>query len=230
MREGISMKAHSEAGLSTLRLLAKPWAVDLLDELIAGPRQPLELERRLPHLTHAGLMRLLGDLLAAGALARKRMTTVPPRAYYELTDAGRALLPIREGAEHWELRWSSLAHPGSPGTWTLHLLADSSTRALLQVLSAAAPLRPIELDQRLPGLGRSATRRRLGHLLANGLLSRKHIEGEVRYELTEAARRLDQITTLAARWEWQWGLDEAAALNPPTTPAAPPAPVLHAAR
>src|ERR1700730_16369080 len=193
-----------QLGVWTLRLLAERLAVRVLRGLTDGPSQPSELEQRLPEVAHSGLMRQLDGLVLARAVARERISAVPPRAYYRLTDGGRASLPICAAAEYWERRWPSLVQEDGPCVWTLQLLADESTRAMLRAL-AGDPLRPIELDRRVSGVSRSATRRRLGYLLANGIVHRAHVNGEVRYELTAGAHRLGLITTLAARWELQWG-------------------------
>jgi DNA-binding HxlR family transcriptional regulator len=103
-----------------------------------------------------------------------------------------------------------LARPHyEPGTWVLGVLADEANRAILLAL-ADGPLRPIEIDRHLPGLARSATRRRLSYLLADGILTRTHHGRQVRYALGPGARHLGLITTLAGRWEWKWS-------EPPST-------------
>ncbi len=208
-----------------LALLAEPATVLVLRQLLDGPRQPSELERLLPEIPRSRVMRGLGALADGGAVARKRITGVPPRAYYELTTAGRALLPIAGAAERWEGRWIAPAPAGRPGRWTLHLLADPATRALLRVL-AADPRRAIELDGRLAGLGRTATRRRLAQLLERGILARhEDAGGEVHYALTRSAQLLDAIVRLAACWERQRDVPA-----PPANAATPPAPAPRAIR
>jgi DNA-binding HxlR family transcriptional regulator len=191
-------------GAWTFRLLGERWSIRLLRELTGGQLQPSELEQRLPDAAHSGLMRGLRELELARGVARKRISGVPTRAYYKLTDAGRTLLPIVESVEDWERRWVlSLARPETPGRWTSRLLGDHGNRTLLRAL-AEDPLRPIDVDGRSLYLSRSATRRRLSGLLANGLLSRIQEGGEVRYALTAAARLLDPLAALAAQWERQW--------------------------
>ncbi len=214
-------------GVWTFRLLGERWSIRLLRELTDGQLQPSELEQRLPDAAHSGLMRGLRELELARGVARKRVSGVPTRAYYKLTDAGRTLLPIVESAEDWERRWVfSLARPETPGRWTLRLLADHGNRTLLRAL-AEDPLRPIDVDGRMAYLSRSATRRRLSHLLANQLLSRTQAEGEVRYAQTTAAHLLGPIAELAAQWERQWP-PRHTAITPSATLATPQAPALRA--
>jgi DNA-binding HxlR family transcriptional regulator len=147
-------------------------------------------------------MRRLAELAHKEAITHERIRGLPPRAYYSLADAGRALLLISEASERWERQWSSQARRGAPGTLALRLLADERARAIMRAL-ADEPLRPLDLEH-LPGVGRSATRRRLGPLVLGGILMRTHEDGQVRYALTPGARRLGLVKMLAARWEWQW--------------------------
>lgn len=208
-------------GAWTFRLLGERWSVRLLRELTGGQLQPSELEQRLPDAAHSALMRGLRELEFARGIARKRISGVPTRAYYKLTDAGHMLLPIVEWAEDWERRWAvSLASPETPGRGTLRLLGDHGNRTLLRAL-AEDPLRPIDVDEHNLYLSRSATRRRLSYLRANGLLFRFREGGEVRYSLTVAARLLDPLAAFAAQWERQWGPWHAAVTLPASAAALP---------
>ncbi len=196
-------ESHQPPGACALRLLAERLTVQVVRELAGGALQPSELEQRMPEATHGAVMRRLDELERAGAIARKRVPDVPPRAYYELTGAGRGLLPLARAAEVWERNWSSQVSAETPGRWALRLLADDGNRTLLRAL-AVEPLRPTDIDGRLVDLCRSATRRRLGNLVLDEILSRTHRDGVVRYELTAAARRLEPIVWFAAGWEWRW--------------------------
>jgi DNA-binding HxlR family transcriptional regulator len=101
-------------GDQTLRLLGRRWTATVLREL-AGSRalQPSDLERRLD-IAHSALLRRLDQLVSAGAVRRERVAGVPPRAYYALTDAGQALLPICDAAAQWESRWSPSVPASDP--------------------------------------------------------------------------------------------------------------------
>lgn len=208
-----------QLGASTLRLLADRPTVQIMRELTDGPLRPLELGQRLPDVAHSAMMRRLADLTHTGALTRERIRELPPRTIYSLVDAGRALLEISEACESWEQRWSTLARGGTPGAWALRLLADEHTRRIMLTL-AAKPLRPTELERRLPSCGRSAIRWRLGRLTLNGVLTRTQEANQVRYGLTMAARHLAVITVLAARWESDW-VEERSRLTAPPKPPQP---------
>jgi DNA-binding HxlR family transcriptional regulator len=223
---------------SILRLLAEGSTIEILKELSEGPLRPVELEQRLPDVAHSALVRQLGELARRGLVTHERIMGLPTRAYYSLADPGRALLGIPDAAERWERQWSAPARPGPAGTRALRLLADERAMAIVQAL-AAEPLRPIELERRLPDVSRAATRRRLGSLVLGGILARTGDAGPVRYTLTPGARRLEEIAGLTTQWEWQWAsnrppvtvedMQVRAPINgatPPATPAvpAPPAP------
>ena len=195
-------KHDGQLGTTALRLLAEGPTVQIMRELTDGPQRPSEIEQRLPDVAHSALMRRLADLAHRRAVRHERIRELPPRAFYSLTDAGRALLEIPAAAERWERRWSAQTLPDAPGAWALRLLADEHSRAILLEL-AEERLGSAELERRLPRYGRSATRSRLGRLTLNGILARSE-DRPVRYGLTAAAHELGSITMLAARWEWDW--------------------------
>jgi DNA-binding HxlR family transcriptional regulator len=87
--------------------------------------------------------------------------------------------------------------------WVLQLLADDWAVALMRELEAG-PLRPLELQERLPGLSRSGSMRRLRELSLHGVVAREQRSGSpphVQYALTDRARELLEIAELAERWE-----------------------------
>jgi DNA-binding HxlR family transcriptional regulator len=221
----VMIRQDGQLGASALRLLAEGPTVQILRELTDHPLRPSELEQRLPDVAHSALMRRLADLAQWGAVTHKRIRELPPRTYYCLTHAGRALLEIPEASERWERRWSAQARQDAPGAWALRLLADEHNRAIMLEL-VDEQLGPTDLEGHLPGYGRSATRWRLGRLMLNGILARIDDGGPVRYRLTTAARELGSTTMLAAGWEWQWS--EAHALL--TAPPKPPQPTANAHR
>jgi Rrf2 family cysteine metabolism transcriptional repressor len=187
-------------GHSTLRLLAERSTIQILKELTDAPLRPHELRSRLPGVAHSVLMRRLGELVRRGVVMHERSAGIPPRAHYSLADAGRILLQIPEAGARWERQWTPEAWREAPGAGAVRVLADERTRAIMQVL-AGGPLRPIDLERRMPGMGRSATRQRLAPLVRNRILVRSEEDGQVRYALTAAGRGLESVATLAARWE-----------------------------
>jgi DNA-binding HxlR family transcriptional regulator len=193
-------------GESILQLLADSRTVAIVSKLTDGPLRPGELEKGV-ELPHSGLMRRLQSLVEAGAVSRKRYQASPPTTHYTLTEAGYELRIIPELARRWEHNWRPPNGWHRPsGSWALQQIADRHTHAVLMAL-ADGPLRPVELERRLPDLSHSALMRRLAQLVENGIAVRRpdpNSRRRVHYRLTDEARRLGLLVMLAARWEWQW--------------------------
>ncbi len=208
------MSREDELGERALKLLAEERMVAVLEGLAGGALRPTELERRLPDGRHSLVMRRLHRLLERelvtyehrpGRPPHPRRAPVPHEAHYELTGAGRALLEVTAGAVRWEEGWRPRAERrGPPGALAIRLTADEHMREIALLL-ADRPLSTSDLDERMPGLGRSALRRRLRELVLAGLLERSD-GGRIprRYELTDRARHLALVAMLAGRWEWRW--------------------------
>ena len=203
------MTRQTQLGVRALKLLAEEWMVAILHGLAEGALRPAELERGLPDGGHSLVMRRLRRLLERELVTYERQPGLPPhahsagiprRAHYSLTDAGRMLLEVPAEAGRWEQRWCAQAEHGAAA---IKALADDHTREIALLL-ADGPLCTRELDERAPGLGRSALRRRLRELLLAGMLERRN-QGRVPvYELTAGARHLASVAMLAGRWEWRW--------------------------
>ena len=211
------MSQQDQLGVRALKLLAEEWMVAILHGLAEGALRPAELERGLPDGGHSLVMRRLRHLLERELVTYERQPGLPPhahsagiprRAHYSLTDAGRMLLEVPAEAGRWEQRWCAQAERGAAaGAVAIKALADDHTREIALLL-ADGPLCTRELDERAPGLGRSALRRRLRELLLAGMLERRN-QGRVPvYELTAGARHLASVAMLAGRWEWRWARPE----------------------
>ena len=211
------MTQQTHLGVPALKLLAQEWMVAVLHGLAEGALRPVELERGLPDGGHSLVMRRLRHLLERELVTYERQPGLPPhahsagiprRAHYSLTDAGRMLLEVPAEAGRWEQRWCAQAKRGSAaGALAIKALADDHTREIALLLTDG-PLCTRELDERAPGLGRSALRRRLRDLLLAGMLERSQ-QGRVPvYELTAGARHLASVAMLAGRWEWRWARPE----------------------
>jgi DNA-binding HxlR family transcriptional regulator len=90
-----------------------------------------------------------------------------------------------------------------PGERALKLLADERVVALLQEV-AGGPLRPVEIERRLPGIGHAALIERLGRLSREQPALYERLGGRgraVRYGLSQAGRELAQIVVEAGRQE-----------------------------
>jgi DNA-binding HxlR family transcriptional regulator len=186
-------------GHRILALISQRWVVAILLELADGPLRPHELERRLPALSHAGLMRRLRELSQSGAVRHRRSRDIPPRAHYALTRSGEELLTIVDRAARWEDQAGTLAS-SVPGAKALRLVADQRTLAIVGGL-ALEPSGPRELGRRILPTGHAALMRRLVALSREGLVVRHQRDGEVIYEPTATARGLAALAILAMGWE-----------------------------
>ena len=75
-------------------IIATKWTPLIVHDLSEGPRRFMELEHACPGISPRTLSERLDMLERNGALVRRSYPESPPRVEYELTDKGRALLPI----------------------------------------------------------------------------------------------------------------------------------------
>jgi DNA-binding HxlR family transcriptional regulator len=78
----------------------------IVRDLATGPRRFVELQRVLPGISTEQLRSRLNRMVADGLLTRQRYREVPPRVEYDLTERGRALLPVLGSLARWGYRWS----------------------------------------------------------------------------------------------------------------------------
>jgi len=209
-------------------LIARPWAIAILLELAHAPRRPHELERRIPGLTHAALMRRLAQLTRAGVIAHRHSPVEPPRAHHVLTDSGRELLALAELAARWEAR-TRVRTRALPGMWALRTLADERALEVLCALSEEE-LDARELALSVRPIAEGALLRRLTAHTREGLLARRQAGGTTLHRPSEDARRLGALALRAMAWEVRWsrpaparaGADLVAMLRLSAPLAAPP--------
>ena len=79
---------------ATAEIIATKWTPLIVHDLSEGPRRFMQLEHACPGISPRTLSERLDMLERAGVLARRSYPESPPRVEYELTDKGRALLPI----------------------------------------------------------------------------------------------------------------------------------------
>jgi DNA-binding HxlR family transcriptional regulator len=79
---------------ATAEIIAAKWTPLIVHDLSEGPRRFMELERACPGISPRTLSERLDLLEHNGVLIRRSYPESPPRVEYELTEKGRALLPI----------------------------------------------------------------------------------------------------------------------------------------
>lgn len=82
----------------TAEVIATKWTPQLLDQLAADPARFSDLQRAVPGISPRTLSARLRALEAAGIVQR-------PAGPYELTEMGRALLPIIEAMRAFGEQW-----------------------------------------------------------------------------------------------------------------------------
>jgi len=79
---------------ATAEVIATKWTPLIVHDLSEGPRRFMQLEHACPGISPRTLSERLDMLERQGVLIRRSYPESPPRVEYELTDKGRALLPI----------------------------------------------------------------------------------------------------------------------------------------
>ncbi|HEY3185664.1 MAG TPA: helix-turn-helix domain-containing protein [Gaiellaceae bacterium] len=107
MRQRTMNDVHDE-GCSvalTADLIASKWTPLLVHDMSEGPRRFMQLEHACPGISPRTLAERLRVLEAEGVLIRRSYPESPPRVEYELTEKGRALLPIIEAMRKFGHAW-----------------------------------------------------------------------------------------------------------------------------
>jgi DNA-binding HxlR family transcriptional regulator len=79
---------------ATAEIIATKWTPLIVHDLSEGPRRFMQLEKACPGISPRTLSERLDMLERQGVLVRRSYPESPPRVEYELTEKGRALLPI----------------------------------------------------------------------------------------------------------------------------------------
>jgi DNA-binding HxlR family transcriptional regulator len=90
---------------STGEIVAAKWTPLLIHELGGGTRRFRELERVCEGMSTRTLADRLRTLEQAGVVARHSYPESPPRVEYQLTEKGRALLPIIREMRKFGTNW-----------------------------------------------------------------------------------------------------------------------------
>src|SRR4051812_49801242 len=86
-------------------ILSGKWTILLIRDLADGRARFCELERSLEGISPRTLSLRLRALEEEGIVTRRTFPEVPPRVEYELTEKGRALVPIIESMRRYGSEW-----------------------------------------------------------------------------------------------------------------------------
>ena len=86
-------------------ILGRKWTGLIIRELSDGPRHFCDVERGIPAVSARMLTERMKELEATGIVIRRVDTGTPVRTTYELTQKGRALIPVMKGIEQWAHAW-----------------------------------------------------------------------------------------------------------------------------
>ncbi|OEJ96708.1 winged helix-turn-helix transcriptional regulator [Streptomyces thermolilacinus] len=89
------------AAARALDAVGDRWTLLIVRELLAGPRRYTDLHADLPGVSTDMLATRLRDMERDGLATRRRLPPPSPAYVYELTDRGRALLPVLRALARW---------------------------------------------------------------------------------------------------------------------------------
>ena len=93
----------------TADIVCGKWTLLVIRDLADGRQRFGELERSLEGISPRTLSLRLRSLEEEGIVARQTFPEVPPRVEYELTEKGRALVPIIESMRSYGTEWLGAA-------------------------------------------------------------------------------------------------------------------------
>lgn len=204
------------AGTFALSLLAAPLNVQVLQSLEDGPKSLVEVRRATgspPQTTTRAHLRRLGEL---GVVDRVQPAKLPAALGFELSEAGRDLLPLATALDDW-LAIASAEEPpalGSPpAKSTIKSLADGWSSTIVRAL-ASRPLSLTELDRVISSLSYPSLERRLQAMRLAGLVKPHPARNRgTPYGATDWLRRAVRPLLMAARWEAEHASDAAAPVD-----------------
>ena len=97
-RSGAADLCPAELALLVMR---GRWKLLILCRLREGPNRFSALQQSLAGVSHKVLTAQLRELEADAVVRRHVLGEVPPRVEYDLSERGRALLPVLEGLHAW---------------------------------------------------------------------------------------------------------------------------------
>ena len=91
---------------TTQRILQGKWAILIMHHLEEGPVRFNELQRRLPHMTHATLSRQLKQLETDGVVLREEYAQIPPKVEYRLSPNGEEFREVLDSVRSWGTKYT----------------------------------------------------------------------------------------------------------------------------
>jgi DNA-binding HxlR family transcriptional regulator len=89
----------------TSEIISGKWTLLIIRDLADSALRFCELERSLEGISPRTLSLRLRELEEHGVVERRTFPEVPPRVTYQLTDKGRALVPLIEDMRSYGRRW-----------------------------------------------------------------------------------------------------------------------------
>ena len=89
----------------TAEIIGSKWTAIIVHDLSEGARRFSELERACPGISPRTLSERLDMLERQGIVGRQSFPESPPRVEYELTQKGKALLPIIHAMSEFGHAW-----------------------------------------------------------------------------------------------------------------------------
>jgi DNA-binding HxlR family transcriptional regulator len=95
----------------TLDRIGGRWKPLILWNLRNGSRRYNELKKGIPSITEKMLIQHLKQLEGDGLVARKVVEIMPPHVEYDLTEAGKELIPALDAMAFWGLKNGGVSGP-----------------------------------------------------------------------------------------------------------------------
>lgn len=99
----------------TAEIVGSKWTALIVHDMSEGPRRFSELERAGPGISSRTLSERLHMLEREGIVLRRAYRERPPRVEYELTEKGKALLPITDEMGRFGRAWLRTRHDQGAG-------------------------------------------------------------------------------------------------------------------
>jgi DNA-binding HxlR family transcriptional regulator len=127
-----------------LDVVGERWTALIVRELLAGPRRYTDLHADLPGVSTDVLATRLKEMETEGLVTRRRLPPPAAAAVYELTQRGRALLPVLAALADWGA--ADLAERRPTDALRAHWFAIPLLRQLAELAAPNEGIVDIRLD------------------------------------------------------------------------------------